>query len=123
MSLRVRSRSVEEAAADAPGAAVLLIASRALLDAADVLEHVAATEPIDDYAGHDVLCGLGGMAADEADEVTRAIVQAVLRDVSERLRAQADRDWEQAVASIGSTVRASRTSVRRVQHRPARRAA
>lgn len=123
MSLRVRPRSVEQAAADAPGAAVLLIASRALQDAADVLDHLVDSEPIGDYAGRDVLCGLGGMAADEADAVTRAIVQAVLRDVSDRLRVQADSDWEQAVASIGSTVRATRESVRRVQHRPARHAA
>jgi hypothetical protein len=123
MTLRVRSRSVEAPAGDAPQAALLLISARALLDAADVLHCLATTEPIDDYAGRDVLCGLGGMAADEADEMTRAIVRAVLDDVSEHLRARSERDWDQAVGSLGATVRAKRTSIRRVQHRPVRPAA
>lgn len=123
MTMQVRSCSAEQAAAAAPEAAVLLIASRALLDAADVIDHMAATAPVDDYAGRDVLCGLGALPPDDADEVTRLILQAVLHDVTARLREQADHDWEQAVASIGAAVRATRPSLRHVQHRPARHAA
>lgn len=96
---------------------MLLISSRALLDAADMLEHSIETAPISDYAGRDVLCGLGGMRPAEADALTAAVVRATLLEVCAHLRAQADLDFDAAVAQVGARVRDRRRSARTIQHR------
>ena len=108
---------------EVPVGAALLIASRALSDAADLLQHSASSAPIDDYAGRDVLRGLGGMRPEEADAVTMAIVMTTLAEVCARLREQADDDWDEAIAQLGSAVRATRQTPRRVQHHHSRRPA